>query len=97
MTISALELLPHAVGAAITEDALSVSLSDGRTISVPLAWFPRLLHGKPAERADWRVIGDGVGLHWPALDEDISVENLLAGRKSSESAQSLAQWLAARS
>ena len=96
MTISALEVLPRAVGVAVTDDALSVSLSDGRTISAPLAWFPRLLHGKPDERSDWRLVGDGEGLHWPRLDEDISVESLLAGRKSNESAQSLAHWLAAR-
>jgi hypothetical protein len=97
MTISTLEVLPRAVDVAVTDDALSVSLSDGRTISAPLAWFPRLLHGKSQERSDWRLIGDGEGLRWPSLDEDISVESLLAGRKSSESAQSLAQWLAGRS
>jgi hypothetical protein len=64
MTISAIEVRPRAVGVAITDDGLSVSLSDGRTISAPLAWFPRLLHGKPAERDEWRLIGDGEGLHW---------------------------------
>lgn len=67
-----------------TEEALTVDLSDGRSISVPLAWFPRLMHGTSAERSNWRLIGQGVGIHWPALDEDVSVENLLAGRASGE-------------
>jgi hypothetical protein len=69
----------------VTEDALIVDLSDGRTVSVPLAWFPRLLHGKPEERNTWRLIGDGEGIHWPELDEDISVENLILGKPSGES------------
>ncbi len=80
----------------ITEDALTVELSDGRSISVPLAWYPRLVHGTSEERSNWRLIGQGVGIHWPALDEDISVENLLAGRASGESQRSLKRWLSAR-
>jgi Protein of unknown function (DUF2442) len=80
----------------VTDDALTVELSDGRSISAPLAWYPRLLHGTPKERSDWRLVGQGVGVHWPALDEDISVENLLAGRASGESQQSLKRWLAQR-
>ncbi len=79
-----------------TDDALTVDLTDGRTISVPLAWYPRLLHGKPEERQSWRLIGDGEGVHWPDLDEDISVENLLLGRRSSESQRSLEKWMAER-
>lgn len=80
----------------VTEDALVVDLSDGRTVSVPLAWFPRLLHGTPEERNTWRLIGDGEGIHWPALDEDISVENLILGKPSGESQKSFKRWLEAR-
>ncbi len=80
----------------VTEDALTVDLSDGRTVSVPLAWFPRLLHGTSAERNNWRLIGDGEGIHWTDLDEDISVENLILGQPSGESQKSLQKWLGAR-
>ena len=62
---------------ALTEDALVVDLVDGRTISVPLTWYPRLAHGSQAERAHWRLIGEGEGVHWPALDEDLSVDGLI--------------------
>jgi hypothetical protein len=80
----------------VTEDALIVDLSDGRTVSVPLAWFPRLLHGTSEERNTWRLIGDGEGIHWSDLDEDISVENLLLGKPSGESQKSFKKWLEAR-
>ena len=80
----------------ITADTLSVDLMDGRTIAVPLSWYPRLVHGTPEERQQWRLIGQGEGIHWPALDEDISVENLLAGKASSESQRSFQQWLKTR-
>ncbi len=80
----------------VTEDALTVDLADGRTLVVPLAWYPRLLHGTRLERGQWRLIGGGVGIHWTALDEDISVEGLLAGRPSGESQRSLKRWLDAR-
>jgi hypothetical protein len=80
----------------VTDDALTVELSDGRSISAPLAWYPRLVHGTPKERSDWRLIGQGVGIHWSALDEDISVQNLLAGRASGESQRSLKRWLSQR-
>jgi hypothetical protein len=80
----------------VTEDALVADLSDGRTIAVPLAWFPRLAHGSPAERANWRLIGRGEGIHWPDLDEDISVESMLAGRRSGETQESLRRWLEGR-
>jgi len=79
-----------------TEDSLVVSLDDGRTLSVPLAWFPRLLHGANPEREHLEFIGGGEGIHWPDLDEDISVEGLLAGRRSAESDASLARWLDSR-
>lgn len=81
---------------AVTRDALIVDLADGRTISVPLAWYPRLAHGKPSERSNWRLIGRGVGIHWPDLDEDISVAGLLSGSPSNESPASLRRWLKSR-
>lgn len=77
----------------VTDDTLSVDLTDGRTISVPLAWYPRLLHATSAERDNWRTIGDKEGIHWPDLDEDISVENLLQGKPSGESQSSFKRWL----
>ena len=80
----------------LTDDTLVVELVDGRTITVPLTWYPRLAHGTPAERADWRLIGEGEGLHWPKLDEDISVEGLLAGRQSGETQASLRRWFESR-
>jgi hypothetical protein len=83
-------------GVTASDEALIVDLVDGRTITVPLAWFPRLEHGTPAERTNWRLIGGGVGIHWPDLDEDISVESLLAGRRSGETQESLRRWLQAR-
>ena len=80
----------------VTEDTLAVDLLDGRTISVPLAWFPRLLHCTRKERGNWRLIAKGEGIHWPDLDEDISVEGLLEGRSSGESQTSLQKWLTTR-
>jgi len=98
MTISEVELLaPAAERVAITKDTLTVDLSDGRTISVPLAWFPRLLHATSQERKHWRLIGKGQGIHWEDIDEDISVEGLLAGRPSGESQSSFKKWLKQRS
>ena len=80
----------------VSDDALMVDLSDGRTVSVPLAWYPRLLHGTTAERGDHQLIGEGLGINWPQLDEDISVEGILAGRRAHESKDSFEQWLASR-
>ncbi len=80
----------------ITDDTLTVSLSDGRSVSVPLAWYPRLLHGTPEERNNWRLIGNDEGIHWPDLDEDISVGNLLLGQRSGESQESFRRWLKTR-
>lgn len=80
----------------LTEDSLIVDLVDGRTIGVPLTWYPRLAHGSDVERSRWRFIGDGEGIHWPDLDEDISVEGLLAGRRSGETHASLKRWLETR-
>jgi hypothetical protein len=89
--------VPKAQGIIITEDTLSVDLNDGRTISVPLAWFPRLLHATNEERNNWRLIGSGHGIHWEDIDEDISTEGLLVGRPSGESQTSFKKWLAQRS
>jgi len=83
----------RARGVSVTDDTLVVDLVDGRTISVPLAWYPRLAHGSSAERGRWRFIGEGEGIHWPDLDEDISIEGLLAGRRSGETQSSLRRWL----
>ena|SRR5437867_586239 len=86
----------RARGVRITEDSLVVDLVDGRTITVPLTWYPRLARGRDTERAQWRFIGEGEGIHWPDLDEDISVEGLLAGRRSGETQASLKRWLEGR-
>jgi hypothetical protein len=86
----------RAMAVQLTADALVVDLADGRTVSVPLAWYPRLLQGSPEERAHHRFIGEGEGIHWPDLDEDISVENMLAGRASGEGTKSFQRWLEAR-
>ena len=80
----------------MTNDTLSVDLTDGRTISVPLAWYPRLFHATSKERLNWRLIGNGNGIHWEDIDEDISVEDLLAGKTSGESQISFRKWLEAR-
>ena len=80
----------------ITDDTLAVDLTDGRTISVPLVWYPRLVHGSEVERNNWRLIGDKEGIHWPDLDEDISIANLLMGKPSGESQSSFRQWLETR-
>jgi hypothetical protein len=81
----------------LTEDTLIFDLADGRTVSVPLAWYPRLLQGSLAERANHRFIGEGEGIHWPDLDEDVSVENILAGKVSGEGSKSFERWLEVRS
>jgi len=88
------EIQSHkAKDAVINDDTLTIDLIDGRTISVPLAWYPRLLHSTPKERNNWRFIGDKEGIHWNDLDEDVSVENLLSGKPSGESQRSLKRWL----
>jgi hypothetical protein len=85
-----------AIGVRVTGDSLSVELADGRTIAAPLAWYPRLAHGNAKERKTWRLVGGGQGIHWPDLDEDVSVANLLSGQPSGESQASLKKWLAGR-
>ena len=80
----------------VTDDTLTVDLEDGRTISVPIGWYPRLAHGTPNERANWEISGAGYGIHWRDLDEDLGVEGLLLGKKSNESPDSFARWLGTR-
>jgi hypothetical protein len=81
----------------IDNESLIVELVEGRTVIVPLTWYPRLWYGTPEERARFEVIRDGMYIHWPDLDEDLSVAGILAGRQSAESQQSLKRWLARRS
>ena len=88
---------PRVLRVNVTTSVLHVELSDGRSLDVPLRWYPRLLHASASERRQWRLVGHGVGVHWACLDEDISVEALLAGRASGESKVSLERWLASRS
>jgi hypothetical protein len=96
MTTLVLENEPAAAGVTVTDEQLVVSLADGRTLSVPLAWYPRLQHATPAERENVLLLGDGYAIEWPDIDEHIGVEGLLAGRRSGESAASLQRWLASR-
>ena len=88
--------LPRAIDVTVTEDTLSVDLEDGRTIAVPIGWYPRLAHGTPAERLHFQICGAGYGIHWPDLDEDIGVEGLLLGKRSTESPASFERWLRRR-
>jgi len=87
---------PSAQDVAVSEDSLTVDLTDGRTIIAPLSWYPRLWHATPEERNKFEIIGNGALLHWPDLDEDLSVSGILAGRRSGESRQSLKEWLEER-
>ena len=97
MAILAVKMdVPHAVSVFIDENTLTVELDDGRTVSVPVAWYPRLLHANKEEKQNWRLIGKGHGIHWENVDEDISVEGILAGRPSGESQASLKKWLESR-
>lgn len=97
MSTSANSAQPLAVDVQVSTSTLEVMLADGRTISAPLSWFPRLENGTADERARWQLIGGGEGIHWLDLDEDISVEALLEGRGSSEARASIEKWLAQRS
>lgn len=87
MSTSVPDADPRAVRVVVADDELTVELADGRRIGVPLVWFPRLLRGSPAQRAVWRLVGDGVGIHWPELDEDVSVAGLLRGASSPDAAR----------
>ena len=97
MIISQTEIsIPNAQHVSVSDEALTVELEDGRTLSAPLGWYPRLAHAKPEERKRWRLIGQGAGIHWDDSDEDISIEGLLLGTRSGESQRSFQRWLAAR-
>jgi hypothetical protein len=87
------QILPRIMEVHITDDTLSVDLEDGRTIAVPVGWYPRLAHARPEERANYQLSGAGRGIHWPDLDEDIGVEGLLWGKQSMESRSSFERWL----
>ncbi len=88
-----LDTAPVAIEVQISDADLCVKLVDGRTLLIPLDWYPRLQYAKPAERGNWQLLGDGYAIEWPDLDEHIGVEGLLAGRRSGESATSLQKWL----
>lgn len=88
--------IPDAMDVSVTDDTLIVVMSDGRTLSVPIVWYPRLLHATRQERNNWELTGGGYGIHWPDVDEDISVEGLIAGRQSQENRQHFSRWLDAR-
>lgn len=97
MSSSTADQLVTAANARVEDDVLTVELSDGRVLSVPISWYPRLSHGTDTERKNWRFIAAGRGIHWPELDEDVSVENLLSGKQSGESQASFKKWLESRS
>jgi hypothetical protein len=97
MTTLAIRIeIPNVRNAIITTDTLTLELDDGRTVSVPTAWYPRLMHASDEEKSNWRLVGKGVGIHWTDIDEDISVEGILAGRPSGESQASFKKWLESR-
>lgn len=83
-------------GLACDDEKLTVELTEGRSLTVPLSWYPRLLHGSAEERQHWQLLGEGYAIEWPDLDEHIGIEGLLTGRPSGESQRSLERWLAAR-
>ena len=93
---SAVPVLASVLEVSVTDDTLTMDLADGRSISVPIGWYPRLAHATKAERDNFEVSGAGYGVHWPDIDEDIGVEGLLLGKKSTESRESFERWLAAR-
>ncbi|MFW6089726.1 MAG: DUF2442 domain-containing protein [Gemmatimonadota bacterium] len=96
MTTLHLETEPLVVRVDVADEHLRAHLADGRIIAVPLSWYPRLVHASPEERGNYEIGGRGRGIHWPDLDEDVSVENLLEGRRSAESEASLEHWIAGR-
>ena len=88
--------IANAVSVDISDELLSVELDDGRSVSLPLSWYPRLFHGTTEERKNFRLIGKGAGIHWEDLDEDLSTESIIAGHRSQENQQSLEKWLKSR-
>ena len=97
MTTLVLEIEPVVTDVRVTDEKLIVDLNDGRSLVVPIKWYPRLVHGSAQERQNWQLLGDGYAIEWPDLDEHIGIEGLLAGRRSGESQVSLERWLASRS
>src|SRR6185369_3245234 len=95
-TNSAVVTSARVLSVEVTDDTLSVDLEDGRTVSVPIGWYPRLAYGTPAERANFQISGAGYGIHWPDLDEDLGVMGLLLGQRSTESPNSFERWLQRR-
>ncbi len=95
-SVGVVRVTPKVMKVTVTDDTLSVDLADGRTIAVPLVWYPRLAYGTDQERSNFKIAGAGYGIHWPDLDEDIGVEGLLLGQQSLESEASFAHWLAQR-
>ena len=97
-TISVMPTLTvsRVIEVSVTDDTLTVDLEDGRTISIPVGWYPRLAYGTQEERANYKIGGAGHGIHWPDLDEDIGIEGLLLGKKSMESPSSFEKWLRSR-
>lgn len=96
MTTLTLEVESMAVDVLVTNEKLTVNLTDGRSLSVPLSWYPRLLYAVPQERQNYQLLGDGYAIEWPDLDEHIGIEGLLAGRRSAESSKSFQRWLTTR-
>jgi hypothetical protein len=88
--------VPRIMTVSIDDEQLTLSLEDGRVVSVPLSWYPRLCYGSPQERQHFQISGAGFGIHWPDLDEDIGVEGILLGKKSMESQASFQQWMEKR-
>ena len=96
MNTLVLEVEPIAVSITVTDEKLIVDLEDGRTLTIPLEWYPRLACGSSKERQNWQLLGDGYAIEWPDLDEHIGIEGLLAGRRSGESKTSFDRWLSSR-
>ncbi len=96
MSTLTLDHNPLAVDVTISDESLTVKLADGRSLSVPVAWYPRLAQATEAERANWCLLGNGYAIEWPDLDEHIGVAGLLAGRRSGESVASFQRWMASR-
>ncbi len=96
MTTLILETEPNAKQVTVTSDRLTLELADGRILSVPLSWYPRLIHASDQERQNWQILGDGSAIEWLDLDEHIGIEGLLAGRRSGESERSFQRWLSSR-
>ncbi|RJQ55870.1 MAG: DUF2442 domain-containing protein [Desulfobacteraceae bacterium] len=96
MSTLVLETEPTAIDVSVSDDELTVTLTDGRRIVIPLAWYPRLLYASESERQNWQLLGDGYAIEWVDIDEHIGIEGLLAGRKSGENPRSLDRWLSSR-